>query len=96
MSIGVEPIRGVAGSTFAGPGALDRLIKAQGHREPLTLTAVEVDDLFHELPDEDEFISYDEVRIRLAKVDVQALKISRKARKEIAEAFGYDESDIWP
>jgi hypothetical protein len=96
MGTGVEPIRGVAESTFTGPSALDRLYAAQAFREPLTLTADEVADLIEQLPDEDEYVSYDEVRARLAKLPCNALKISRKARGELAEAFGYDLEDVWP
>lgn len=69
--------------------AYERLLDAEGRREPLTLTADEVSDLIDTLPTEDEYIAYDEVRARLSKVDV-------KARREIAEAFGYDETDMWP
>lgn len=76
--------------------AYERLLDAEQRREPLTLTADEVGDLIAQLPDEEEFISYDEVRARLSKVDVKALKIPVKARREIAEAFGYDETDMWP
>jgi hypothetical protein len=71
--------------------AYERLLTAEERREPLTLTADEVGDLIAQVPDADDYLSYDEVRARLSKVDV-ALSA---ARREIAEAFGYDESDIW-
>ena len=76
--------------------AYERLLTAEERREPLTLTADEVGDLVDQLPDEDEYVSYDEVRARLAKVDVKALKVPVKARRELAEAFGYDVEDVWP
>jgi hypothetical protein len=94
MSTGVEPIRGVAGSTFTGPTAYDRLVAAEAYREGLTLTAHEVGDLIDQLPDEDK--CYDDARARLAKVDVKTLRVSVKARQELAEALGFDAEDIWP
>lgn len=83
-------------ATFTGPDVLDLLWNAGAFREPLSLTADQVSDLMETLPDQDEYLHYDEIRTRLAKVDVKALKISLKAREEIAAAFGYDTDDIWP
>lgn len=82
---------------FGDPSrAYDRLLTAWERREPMTLDADEVSDLVDQLPDEDEYIAYDEARARLAKLDAKALKLSLKARAELAEAFGYDREDIWP
>jgi len=82
---------------FGDPAAAyDHLLDAWAKREALTLDATEVADLVDQLPDEDEYIAYDEVRARLAKLPCNALKISRKARSEIAAAFGYDIDDVWP
>jgi hypothetical protein len=75
--------------------AYERLLTAEERREPLTLTADEVGDLVAQVPDADDYVSYDDVRARLAKVDVRALKVPVKARQALAEAFGYDDYDIW-
>jgi type I site-specific restriction endonuclease len=75
--------------------AYERLLAAEERREPLTLTADEVADLIAQVPDADDYVSYDDVRARLAKVDAKALKMSVKARQALAEAFGYDVEDIW-
>lgn len=83
-------------TTFTGPGAFDLLLDAEARREPLALTVDQVSDLVETLPDEDEHLHYDDIVERLAKVDVKALKVSRKAREAIAAAFGYDVDDIWP
>jgi RNA-splicing ligase RtcB len=73
--------------------AYERLLAAEERREPLTLTADEVADLIAQVPDADDYVSYDDVRARLAKVDAKAMSV--KARQALAEAFGYDVEDIW-
>lgn len=80
---------------FGDSRALDALQRADDHREGVTLDADEVADLLAEWPGEEEFTSYDEVIRRLGKVDVKALRISVKAQRELAQAFGYEAEDIW-
>lgn len=77
---------------------LDRVYAAEQNRKGITLDAQEVADLIAELPDEDDIKEElnEEWGDKLSKVDVQALNVTKKAQKAIAEALGLDADELWP
>lgn len=73
---------------FGDNRAWDVLHRAGDYREGVQLDADEVADLVEAMPDPEEFVAYDEVAQRLGKVDVKALRISVRARRELPRRSG--------
>jgi hypothetical protein len=78
---------------FGDSTIVDRVLNADFQREPLALIAEEVADLAEELGEDEDAL--DDLAFKLSEVDVTALRITKKARKAIAEALGLDADDIW-